>query len=486
MPPSFYRHSRSLPTDLPSLTSLPLLHPASRRLGKCHSSSAPPPLQPSVALDCPLELGPQASQNQPSNPSASSPHCLPPSFAGHPQLLLLFPICLGLILASKTLHKAIPSHGTPFPLLHVAQLRCLFTGRRLLSLSLKRCHLGTACGPGTGTRPPVSNGGSCVALRGPGVTRGCGCPQDRAEWVDPVPARGSWGHIPSAAQVPSQRSPPSQRTPSPSSSLQLMVVGLSPALGDPSGSVSQRVPSRPHTTSWGAGRGPREHVHVHMHPRPAHNWLTGGQGAQGLPALPFPSRELTSLSFRLPWSGANGDPPTQGPSVSWAVVESPEISLMCSKSPINVSISLLISSSFYQDFIFIFMAAPGVSYHPVFCRCLVNKQWSPGLQGDPGPLYRLWQEVAGGGAFSGAAQLLCPSPCFSSNPIPLPVGSGRSVKRCDPSHRNSGFPHGPQSSPFLGQVTKHPTALITTRHDAGAWATWGLESSSGRTPMDKE
>lgn len=78
---------------------------------------------------------------------------------------------------------------------------------------------------------------------------------------------------------------------------------------------------------------------------------------------------------------------------------------MCSKSSINVSISLLISSSFYQDFIFIFMSAPGVSYHQVFCRCLVNKQWSPGLQGDPGPLYRLWQEVGGGGGPWG-----CPAP----------------------------------------------------------------------------
>ena len=36
----------------------------------------------------------------------------------------------------------------------------------------------------------------------------CEYPRDRAEWVDPVPARRSWGHIPSAAQVPSQRSLP--------------------------------------------------------------------------------------------------------------------------------------------------------------------------------------------------------------------------------------------------------------------------------------
>ena len=83
---------------------------------------------------------------------------------------------------------------------------------------------------------------------------------------------------------------------------------------------------------------------------------------------------------------------------------------MCSKSSTNVSISFLISSSCYQEFIFIFMSAPGVSYYPVFYRCLVNKQQSPGLQGDPGPLCRLWQEVGGGGAVSGAAQLLCLSP----------------------------------------------------------------------------
>ena len=140
--------------------------------------------------------------------------------------------------------------------------------------------------------------------------------------------------------------------------------------------------------------------------------------------------------------------------MSWAVVESLETSLMCSKSSVNVSISFLISSSCYQDFIFIFMSAPGVSYHPVFCRCLVNKQQSPGLQGDPGPLYRLWQEVQW--AVSGAAQLLCPSPCFSPNLILPPVGSGRSVKWCDPSHRNSGLPHGPQSSSFFRQVTRHP------------------------------
>lgn len=38
-------------------------------------------------------------------------------------------------------------------------------------------------------------------------------PRNRAEWVDPVPARGSWGHIPSAAQVPSQRSPLFQQSP---------------------------------------------------------------------------------------------------------------------------------------------------------------------------------------------------------------------------------------------------------------------------------
>lgn len=78
-PPSFYKHCRSLPTDRPSLTSVPFLHPASKRLGKCYSSSAAPPLQPSVAPHCPLKLGPQASQNRPSSPSASSPHCLPPA-----------------------------------------------------------------------------------------------------------------------------------------------------------------------------------------------------------------------------------------------------------------------------------------------------------------------------------------------------------------------------------------------------------------------
>lgn len=71
-----------------------------------------------------------------------------------------------------------------------------------------------------------------------------------------------------------------------------------------------------------------------------------------------------------------------------------------------------------------------------------------------------------------------PRPCFSSNLIPPPLGSGRSVRQCDPSHRNSGLPHRPQSSPFLGQVTKHPTGLITARHDAGDWASWSLESSS--------
>ena len=54
----------------------------------------------------------------------------------------------------------------------------------------------------------ASTGGSCVAPSGPGLTRDCEYPQDRAEWVDPVPARCSWGHIPSAAQVPSQRSLP--------------------------------------------------------------------------------------------------------------------------------------------------------------------------------------------------------------------------------------------------------------------------------------
>lgn len=54
----------------------------------------------------------------------------------------------------------------------------------------------------------ASTGGSCVALSGPGMTRDCEYPRDRAEWVDPVPARRSWGHIPSAAQVPSQRSLP--------------------------------------------------------------------------------------------------------------------------------------------------------------------------------------------------------------------------------------------------------------------------------------
>lgn len=144
-----------LSTLCPFSTPLPLLHPASKKLGKCHSSSAAPPPQPSVAPHCPLELGPQASQNRPSNPSASSPHCLPLSSACHPQLLLLFPTCLGLTLASKPLHKAIPSHGTPFPCLPVAQLRRLFAGRRLLLLSPQKCWLGAACGPGTGTWPPL-------------------------------------------------------------------------------------------------------------------------------------------------------------------------------------------------------------------------------------------------------------------------------------------------------------------------------------------
>ena len=170
--------------------------------------------------------------------------------------------------------------------------------------------------------------------------------------------------------------------------------------------------------------------------------------------MPFPGRGLSPLSLRLPWSGADGDPPTQGPSVSWAVVESPETSLMCSKSSTNVRISFLISSSCYQEFIFIFMSAPGVSYYLVFYRCLVNKQRSPGLQGDPGPLCRLWQEVRGGRSLGLPSS--CASARFSPNLIPPPFGSGRSVKRCDPSHRNSGLPHGPQISAFFRQVTRHP------------------------------
>lgn len=160
--------------------------------------------------------------------------------------------------------------------------------------------------------------------------------------------------------------------------------------------------------------------------------------------------------------------------MSWAVVESLEISLICSKSSKNVSISLLISTSFYQDFIFTFVSAPGVSYHQVFCRCLVSKQRFLGSK----ETLALFIGCGRKWGVSGAAQLLCPSPCFSSNLIPPPVGSGRSVRQCDPSHRNSGLPCRPQSSPFLGQVTKHPTGLITARHDAGAWASWGLESSS--------
>ena len=120
------------------------------------------------------------------------------------------------------------------------------------------------------------------------------------------------------------------------------------------------------------------------------------------------------------------------------------------------------------------MSAPGVSYRQVFCRCLVSKQWSQGSK----ETLALFIGCGRKWGVSGAAQHLCPSPCFSSNLIPPPVGSGRSVRRCDPNHRNSDLPWGPQSSPFLGQVTKHPTGLITARHDAGAWASWGLESSS--------
>lgn len=81
--------------------------------------------------------------------------------------------------------------------------------------------------------------------------------------------------------------------------------------------------------------------------------------------------------------------PPSGAGVSQAGVERPEPCLMCSKSSINVNVSFSVASSFYRDFIFILMSASGVSRHQVLLRCLVNKQWSPGLQEDPAPLYRL-------------------------------------------------------------------------------------------------
>ena len=90
------------------------------------------------------------------------------------------------------------------------------------------------------------------------------------------------GPLPAKPRLPA-------KPPQPSSSLQLMSVGLSPAPGDPPGSASQRVPSCPHTTSWGAGRRPREHVHAHIHPRPAHNWLTGDKGLRAYLICHFPA-----------------------------------------------------------------------------------------------------------------------------------------------------------------------------------------------------
>ena len=80
---------------------------------------------------------------------------------------------------------------------------------------------------------------------------------------------------------------------------------------------------------------------------------------------------------------------------------------MCSKSSVNGSVSFSIASSFYQDFIFIFMSASGVSHHQVLRRCLVNKQGSPGSKKTP-PLF-----IGRGGK---GASLGLPSSC-----APAPV-----------------------------------------------------------------
>lgn len=130
-PPSFYKHCRSLPTDRPSLTSLPFLQASAQGY--------------SLLWDA-----------------------LPTSSCGSAQTSL----------CRQEAPVTLPVEVLSWP--------CMWPWD---------WHL-------------ASTGGSCVALSGPGMTRDCEYPRDRAEWVDPVPARRSWGHIPSAAQVPSQRSLP--------------------------------------------------------------------------------------------------------------------------------------------------------------------------------------------------------------------------------------------------------------------------------------
>ena len=52
-----------------------------------------------------------------------------------------------------------------------------------------------------------------------------------------------------------------------------------------------------------------------------------------------------------------------------------------------------------------------------------------------------------------------------------------------PATGTQAFHMDPKFPPSSG---RSPDTLIITRYDAGAWATWGLERSSGRTPMDRE